>query len=218
MAVCASSPPVHERVEGRGRGVAEPLADREADDVEGRQAGHAGHGDLDVLGAGEAGRADRGAVVEQLDLGGGGAAGADAGQVLVRRAPRVVLRVREGAGQRRGADGVAGGGADLPGQVEPLAAGADQEQEQDEGGRGDDELHGHRAAVACPSWCPPVESQPHVIPWLAWVRKHSTGPLTVSLMVSGQMPVSFPVTVTETVLPGPAAACAVTPEIRLVSR
>ena len=60
--------------------------------------------------------------------------------------------------------------------------------------------------------------QPHAAPWLAWVRKHSIGPVTVSLMVSGQMPVILPRTVTETVPFCPAALCAVTAEIRLVSR
>ena len=55
-------------------------------------------------------------------------------------------------------------------------------------------------------------------PALAWVRKHSIGPVTVSVIVSGHTPVSFPDTVTETVSATvPGVACAVTAESRLVS-
>src|SRR5690242_11957359 len=78
----------------------------------------------------------------------------------------------------------------------------------------------HRAAVAAeePAVHPSQWPHPQATPWLAWVRKHSIGPVTVSLMVSGQMPVILPLIVTETMPLGAGAACAVTPEIRLVFR
>ena len=150
----------------------------------------------------------------------GRAAAAHAGQVGLRRGLRVGLRVGEGAGQRRGPDRVPGGRAHLPGQVQPLAAGGDQQQEQHQGGRRDHELDRHRAAVVrWPFQSLPQRCHPQATPWLAWVRKHSIGPVTVSLMVSGQMPVSLPLIVTETMpLLRRGAACAVTPEIRLVFR
>src|SRR6185437_2734136 len=189
-----------------------------------REAGHAGHGDLDLLRGREGAGADRGAVLEKLDPGRWGAAAAPGAEVGLGRGLGVVLRVGERAGQRGGANRVAGGRAHVAGRAEPLAAGAHQQQEQHEGGRRHHELDGHRAAVIrepAPEPAPGSSSQgsqPHAAPWLAWVRKHSIGPDTVSLMVSGQMPVILPWTVTETVPFWPGLACAVTPEIRLVSR
>ena len=75
-------------------------------------------------------------------------AAAHATQVGLRRVLRVGLRVGEAAGQGRRADRVAGGRAHVPGQVEPLAARAYQQQQQHQSRRRDHELDRHRAAVA----------------------------------------------------------------------
>ena len=129
--------------------------------------------------------------------GGGGGPRAQVVQVGLRRGLRRLLHASVADFERGLAHGVARGGADLAARAHPLPARRHQQEQQREGGRGDHELDRHRPPV--PGRLAPVRFHPQFVPWLAAVLKHSTGPLTVSVIVSGKMPVSLPLTVSDTV-------------------
>ena len=190
------------------------LADDLAAVLEATQAGEATLVGFS-MGGGEVARPDRAVALDQLDGDLERATDAHAGQVGRGGGLRVGLGGGEGAGQRRGADGVAGGRAELAGQVEPLTTRADKHQQEDDGRHGNDEFDRHRAAV--PPDPPSQIRHQQAVPPLAWVRKHSIGPLTLAVTCSGNSPDRSPPT--ETVIIAPLrSACAPRLWITLVSR
>jgi hypothetical protein len=85
------------------------------------------------------------------------------------------------------------------GGPDTIAVFAIRPERADLGGYGQGDMGG--GSPPCRKGSPPREitAHPQFAPPLCAVLKHSTGPVTVSLTASGKMPLSWPLTVTDTV-------------------